>query len=66
MRDLLGSLCAFIVLGPLLICTLASAAPPRPFQDTEIDNARVIELTRMGLGDEIIIAKIKTTHPKFW
>jgi len=65
MRDLLGRLSALIGLGPFLICVIASAAPPRPFQDTEIDNARVVEMTRMGLGDEIIIAKIKTTHPKF-
>lgn len=31
----------------------------------EITNNRVIEMTKIGLDDEIIIAKIKTGHPKF-
>ncbi len=31
----------------------------------EMDNQRVIELTKMGLDDEVIIARIKAGHPKF-
>ncbi len=31
----------------------------------EINNNRVIELTKMGLDDEIVIARIKTGQPKF-
>lgn len=31
----------------------------------EITNQRVIEMTKLGFGDEIIIAKIKTGTPKF-
>jgi hypothetical protein len=34
-------------------------------QETEINNARIVEMTKMGLGDDIIIAKIKTSHTKF-
>ncbi len=31
----------------------------------DITNDRVIEMSKMGLDDDIIIAKIKTGHPKF-
>lgn len=31
----------------------------------EIDNARVVEMSKLGLGDDIIIAKIKTSQCKF-
>ena len=34
-------------------------------QDSDIDNTRIIQMVRMGLDDEIIIAKIKTGHTKF-
>jgi hypothetical protein len=34
-------------------------------QDNEINNARVIELTKMALGDEIVIAKFKGANCKF-
>lgn len=65
MRDLFRKLTLLTVLGGFLLCGMASGAPPHPFQDTELDNARIVEMTRIGLGDEIIIAKIKTAHPNF-
>jgi hypothetical protein len=34
-------------------------------QDSEITNARVIEMTKLGLGDDIIMARIKTGSCKF-
>lgn len=34
-------------------------------QETEITNARVVEMTKLGLGDDIIIARIKTGACKF-
>lgn len=34
-------------------------------QESDIDNARIIQMVKMGLDDEIIIAKIKTGHTKF-
>ena len=34
-------------------------------QDSEITNARVIEMTKLGLGDDIIIARIKTGSCQF-
>jgi len=65
MRDLFRGFRCGTVLGIFLFSAMASAAPPHPFQDTELDNARIIEMARIGLGDEIIIAKIKTAHPNF-
>jgi hypothetical protein len=56
----------FLVLWTVLIwASGASVLLAGPPQDTEIDNARVVEMTKIGLGDEIIIAKIKTAHPNF-
>jgi hypothetical protein len=34
-------------------------------QDTEITNARVVDMTKLGLGDDIIIARIRTGACKF-
>jgi hypothetical protein len=45
--------------------TLPATSQPMPSQDSDITNARIIELTKMGLGDEIIIAKIKNGKCKF-
>jgi hypothetical protein len=33
--------------------------------ETDVDNARVIEMTRKGLGDDVIIARIKASASKF-
>jgi len=41
------------------------SAPPSASTGSEIDNARVVQMTKLGLGDEIIIAKIKTGNCKF-
>src|ERR1035438_5248976 len=47
----------------LLLVTLSS--PFLRAQDTEITNVRVVEMTKLGLGDDIIIARIKTGACKF-
>jgi len=57
--------CLVAVWALMIWVAVAEVSPAYPPQDTEIDNARVVEMTRMGLGDDIIIAKIKTAHPKF-
>jgi len=65
-RDSFSSLQPLAMLGTFLIYVATSGtALAHPMQDTEIDNARVVEMTRIGLGEEIIIAKIKTAHPNF-
>lgn len=46
----------------LLSAGVSLALPP---QEGDIDNARVVEMAKMGLDDEVIIAKIKTGHTKF-
>lgn len=59
MRTILRSLLllsVFVVLaGTPLLCA----------QDSDINNARVIELTKKGMDDDIIIAKIKAGNCKF-
>jgi hypothetical protein len=47
----------------LLIAALSPSLPGS--QDVEITNARVIGMTKLGLGDDIIIARIKTGACKF-
>lgn len=54
---------ALIALGIWLICSTSS--PALTPQEGDIDNARVIEMCKLGLDDEIVIAKIKTGHTKF-
>jgi hypothetical protein len=62
-RILGSSLAIFtVILVPAVTPRSVSAAAP---QDTDMDNARVIQLTKTGLDDEIIIAKIKIAHCKF-
>lgn len=56
------SLVAIGLLGVLVVPSFKAAVPP---QDSDMDNARVIQLTKTGLDDEIIIAKMKTAHCKF-
>jgi hypothetical protein len=53
----LSILCAWLV-----ATNLSFADAP---QETEMDNARVVEMTKMGLGDDIIIARIRIAHTKF-
>jgi hypothetical protein len=57
----------FTILAPALVVWAISAGflAAVPPQDTDMDNARVVQLTKTGLDDDIIIAKIKTAHVKF-
>ena len=58
-----GRTVALLAVGIWLACAgLARALPP---QEGDIDNARVIEMVKLGLDDDIVIAKIKTGHTKF-
>jgi hypothetical protein len=50
--------CCVLVMGTLSSSFLIA-------QDSEITNARVIEMTKLGLGDDIIIARVKTGTCKF-
>lgn len=47
----------------LVMCTLSFLGIRA--QDSGITNARVIEMTKLGLGDDIIIARIKTGNCQF-
>src|ERR1700734_3568860 len=49
----------------LLLLLIVVSSPFLRGQDTEITNARVIEMTKLGLGDDIIVARIKTGACKF-
>lgn len=51
--------CSVLLLGAAL--NSVGVALPQE----ELDNARIMQLTKMGLGDDIIIAKIKTGNSKF-
>jgi len=33
--------------------------------ESDVDNARIIEMTHKGLGDDVIIARIKASATKF-
>lgn len=58
-----GAAFGLLTLGVWLVgAGLAMAFPP---QEGDIDNARVVEMCKMGLDDEIVIAKIKTGRTKF-
>jgi hypothetical protein len=57
---------------PLFLCALflfLIPGIPTAFSqsslETEVDNARIIEMTHKGLGDEVIIARIKASATKF-
>lgn len=58
MRRALAVLLLVVVCGGMATVALAQGA-------AEIDNKRVVELTKLGLGDDIIIAKFKTSVCKF-
>jgi hypothetical protein len=51
----------------LFLCAVVATlnSPFTTAQDSEITNARVIEMTKLGLGDDIIIARIKTGNCQF-
>jgi hypothetical protein len=54
---------ALLTMGVWLACAALSLALPP--QEGDIDNARVVEMCKMGLDDDIVIAKIKTGRTKF-
>ncbi|MGB6383752.1 MAG: hypothetical protein WBD25_04570 [Terriglobales bacterium] len=54
-----------ISLSYCLLLVVALSSSFLRAQDTEITNARVIEMTKLGLGDDIIIARIKTGACEF-
>lgn len=49
----------------LLSVVFAAVAPLASAQSADITNARVVEMTKMGLDDDIVIAKIKNGVCKF-
>jgi hypothetical protein len=58
----------FAVSLPAIIWILLLAAPAAYSQsslETEVDNARIIDMTHKGLGDEVIIARINSSPTKF-
>src|SRR5579872_6450264 len=48
-----------------LVIIFAAASPRIHAEDTDITNARVIEMAKLGLDDDIIIAKIKNGKCSF-
>ena len=44
---------------------ISTASQQVPAQDSDITNVRIVELTKMGLDDEIIIAKMKNGKCRF-
>jgi hypothetical protein len=52
-------------LSAWLLVALRDLSPAPGQTSVEVDNARVIAMTKLGLGDEVIIARIKTSPCKF-
>ncbi len=57
---------------PLALCAVGTllfigtpAAYSQSSLESDVDNARIIEMTHKGLGDDVIIARIKASAPKF-
>jgi len=48
-----------------LLVALLDLSPAFGQTRLEVDNARVVAMTKLGLGDEVIIARIKTSPCKF-
>lgn len=67
-----GRICGSALLRTLIVCVLGSVLLPgtgRVFAqstlESDVDNARIVEMTRKGLGDDVIIARIKASATKF-
>jgi hypothetical protein len=61
-----GTIHSLVVLGLTVVLLMLGAVVDFYGQAGEdITNDRVIQMSKMGLDDDIIIAKIKTGHPKF-
>jgi hypothetical protein len=56
---------AYVSLFCYVLLVGALSSPFLRAQDSEMTNARVIEMTKLGLGDDIIIARIKTGNCQF-
>jgi hypothetical protein len=59
---------ALLLKATLSTCLLVAVLDPSPAlgqAGLEVDNARVVAMTKLGLGDEVIIARIKTSPCKF-
>jgi len=52
-------------LSTCLLVALLDLSPALGQASLEVDNARVVAMTKLGLGDEVIIARIKTSPCKF-
>jgi hypothetical protein len=55
---------AFCSIGALLFFG-TQAAYSQSSLESDVDNARIIEMTHKGLGDDVIIARIKASATKF-
>ena len=60
----LCSLMAFCSIGALLFFG-TQVAYSQSSLESDVDNARIIEMTHKGLGDDVIIARIKASATKF-
>jgi hypothetical protein len=58
-------MCTFLVFLCVAGAHSVQASVAIPPQESDIDNARVVQMTKSGLDDDIIIAKIQTSHCKF-
>lgn len=54
----LCTICALLLIGASLVYSQSSL-------ESDMDNARIIEMTHKGLGDDVIIARIKASATKF-
>jgi hypothetical protein len=65
MRRSAGALLLEVSLSTCLLAALLDGSPARGQTGLAVDNARVIAMTKLGLGDEVIIARIKTSPCRF-
>lgn len=54
----LCTICALLLVGASLVYSQSSL-------ESDVDNTRIIEMTHKGLGDDVIIARIKASATKF-
>lgn len=55
----------FAVLILVLGCVATPATYSQSSLETDVDNARIMEMTHKGLGDDVIIARIKASPTRF-
>jgi hypothetical protein len=61
----LQSLPLAVVFAALIVSLASSQNQPTAGQGSSITNARIIEMSKLGLDDDIIIAKIKNEAANF-